>query len=166
MSKKITDTDIDKMLAKPDDKEIDLRGSPNPAEKYDKLADYYYDAILFYGRMISRSLPSQFKRVDAIQTELASCDAGITAFKACIEILKKQIQGTRPFILPMDREEYESLEKYYEDTFIQYIGDLSLDLPKKFRKTTSRATELRSCKAAIEAFEKAVNSLVKQVEAG
>lgn len=163
---KVTDTDIEKLLAKPKNKEIDLRSNSNPAEKYNKLTDYYYDAIYHYGYMISRTLPDQFRGADDIQTELASCKAGVVAFKACIEILRKQIQGTKPLILMTERDEYETLEKYYEDTFIQYIGDLSLDIPEKFRKTTTRATELRSCKAAIKAFEKAVVSLVKQVEAG
>ena len=136
---------------------------------YDNLTEWYWAALHAFCLMMSRAIPEGIIMQGGTPIkgaanmtkpdELVSTKAGIAAMKDCIATLEKQVAGTPPIYVPINELTGASLENYYRESMIQYIGDISLTLPRKFMKNTDRKTEVASCKAAIGAFEKGVREL-------
>lgn len=189
MTSKHTDAEIEKLLTgtgAEDKAAYDANNDADPHEAYmrkqaengwaagdgyDNLTDWYWAALHAFCLMMSRAIPEGIIMQGGTPIsgaanltkpdETVSSKAGVEAMGACVKVLEKQIEGTPPIYVPINEMTKVTLAYYYEQSMIQYIGDISLALPRKFMKNTDRKTEVVSCKAAIGAFERGISELQK-----
>lgn len=143
------------------DEKIDLNEKITDGSEYDRLADFYYFGIQNFSYMVALNKPKKFQKSDKRATERHSCEQGILAYEMCIKSLRAQINGTKPIIVSLDFDgaTYERLADWYKDALISFVMMTYTKIPKKFQKSDSVKTDVASCRAAIEAFERCIDEL-------
>lgn len=156
------DMSVEELTKYVNDEEFDPNVLKDDGSSWDSLEDYYHNAINGFANMISMSVPQPFKGVDSISTERLSCEAGIEALTACVSKLEAGLRGEKELVLSnINPDEHETLVSWYTEAFVDFIYTMSAKLPDKFTYSTKQKTFRKSTKAAINAFKRTRDELIK-----